>query len=73
MKRCPIPLITTNQQYNDVKEKLGDLVPWVEKLLVTLANANADNDSDESERRSQLARFVLLISLPRSYDADPSR
>jgi hypothetical protein len=48
-----------------VKEKLRDLVPWVEKLLVTLAEANSDNDLEEAERRSQLEKSVLsLASLP---------
>jgi hypothetical protein len=48
-----------------VKEKLRDLVPWVEKLLVTLAEANDDNDLEEAERRSQLEKSVpSLASLP---------
>jgi hypothetical protein len=40
-----------------VKEKIGELVPWVKKLLATLAKANPENDLEEADRRSQLARF----------------
>ena len=46
------------QQYNDVKDKLEDLVPWVKKLLVSLAKVNPNDDRDEVERRSELAKFV---------------
>ncbi|KAF9644863.1 hypothetical protein BDM02DRAFT_837081 [Thelephora ganbajun] len=48
-------LIKHYEQYNDVKDKLNDLMPWLKKLLVTLAKANPDDDHDEVERRSQLA------------------
>jgi hypothetical protein len=44
-----------------VKDKLSDLIPWLEKLLVTLAKANPDNDQEEVERRSQLAKFVSRL------------
>lgn len=46
------------QQYTDVKDKLDDLVPWVKKLLVSLAKVNPIDDRDEVERRSELAKFV---------------
>ena len=49
------------QEYNDVKDKLGDLIPWLEKLLDTLAKVNPDNDREEVERRSQLAKFVSCL------------
>jgi hypothetical protein len=41
-----------------VKDKLADLVPWLQKLLVTLAEANPNDNQEEVERRSQLAKFV---------------
>jgi len=41
-----------------VKDKLDDLVPWLHKLLDTLAKVNPDSDREEAERRSQLAKFV---------------
>jgi len=41
-----------------VKDKLNDLIPWLEKLQDTLAKVNPDNDREEVERRSQLAKFV---------------
>ena len=54
-----------------MKEKLRDLVPWVEKLLVTLAEANNDNDLEEAERRSQLEKSVPSpASLPSLRDTD---
>ena len=49
------------QQYNDVKDKLDDLIPWVKKLLVSLAKANPNDDRDEIERRSELAKFVSRL------------
>jgi hypothetical protein len=44
-----------------VKEKLGDLIPWVKKLLVSLAKVGPNDDRDEVERRSELAKFVSLL------------
>ena len=49
------------QQYNDVKDKLDDLIPWVKKLLVSLAKVNPNDDCDEVERRSELAKFVSRL------------
>ena len=46
-----------------MKDKLSDLIPWVEKLLETLVKANPNEDGDEVERRSQLAKFVSRLSL----------
>ena len=42
-----------------MKDKLNDLIPWLEKLLETLAKVNPSDDHEEVERRSQLAKFVL--------------
>ena len=44
-----------------MKDKLGDLIPWLEKLQDTLAKVNPDNDREEVERRSQLAKFVSRL------------
>jgi len=44
-----------------VREKLSDLIPWLEKLLESLARANPNDDPDEVERQSQLAKFVLSL------------
>ena len=46
------------QEYNDVKDKLADLIPWLERLLVTLAKVNPNDDRDEVERRSELTKSV---------------
>lgn len=43
-----------------MKDKLSDLIPWLEKLLQSLAKVNPDNDPEEVERRSQLERSVSL-------------
>ena len=61
-----IPLTIADQQYNDVKDKLNDLIPWVEKLVDTLAKVNSDDDREEVERRSQLAKFASCLELLRS-------
>lgn len=44
-----------------MKDKLNDLIPWVEKLLDTLAKVNPDDDSEEVERRSQLAKYISYL------------
>jgi len=46
------------QQFQDVKDKLEDLVPWATKLKDGLTKANAKDDREEEERRAQLAKFV---------------
>ena len=53
----------SDQESNAVKDKLGDLIPWVEKLLETLVKANPNEDDDEVERQSQLAKFVSRLLL----------
>jgi len=45
-----------------VKDKLGDLIPWLEKLLQSLAKVNPDDDPEEVERRSQSARFISRLT-----------
>ena len=47
-----------------MKERLGDLIPWVEKLEVTLLKTNIDDDKEEVERRARLARSALRSSPP---------
>lgn len=44
-----------------MKDKLGDLIPWLEKLLVTLAKVDPNGDREEVERRSQLEKFVSCL------------
>ena len=44
-----------------MKDKLNDLIPWLEKLLVTFAKANPNDDRDEVERRSELAKFASRL------------
>jgi len=57
----PSSRTNTTQQYNDVKDKLDDLIPWLEKLLVTLAKVDPNCDPEEVERRSQLEKFVSCL------------
>jgi len=45
-----------------VKDKLDDLLPWLEKLLQSLAKVNPNDDPEEAERRSQLARFAPRLT-----------
>ena len=60
-----------------MKEKLGDLIPWVEKLEVSLVKANPNEDPDEVERRARLERFasppspfILSEPIPRNRDLE---
>jgi hypothetical protein len=46
-----------------VKDKLNDLIPWLEKLLATLAKVNPNDDPEEVERRSHLAKCVPRLFL----------
>ena len=57
-----VPLTIADQECNDVKDKLGDLVPWVQKLEATLVKANLCGD-DEVDRRSRLEKFVSHLCL----------
>ena len=44
-----------------MKDKLNDLIPWLEKLLETLAKVNPNDDHEEVERRSQLAKSAPCL------------
>ena len=44
-----IILTVTDQECDGVKDKLNDLIPWLEKLLENLAKVNPD-DNHEVER-----------------------
>jgi len=44
-----------------VKDKLNDLIPWLEELLRTLVKVNPDGDREEVERQSKLAKFVSCL------------
>ena len=47
-----------------MKDKLNDLIPWLEKLQESLVEADRNGDSEEVERRSQLAKFVSYLEPP---------
>jgi hypothetical protein len=47
-----------------VKDKLNDLIPWLEKLQENLLKADPNGDHEEVERRSQLAKFVSYLEPP---------
>ena len=44
------------QEYRDVKEKAGQLVPWLKKLKDDLAKLTDGADPEEQERRVELSR-----------------
>lgn len=44
-----------------MKEKISDLIPWVQELSSTLAKPCPNDDQDEIGRRSQLAKFVSCL------------
>jgi len=54
-------LTVSPQQMQDVKDKLEDLIPWVDKLEETLTKTGAGVGSDEAERREQLKKFASRI------------
>lgn len=41
-----------------MKDKLDELAPWLDKLVVALVKVNPNDDPEEVERRSQLKKFV---------------
>ena len=45
-----------------MKDKLADLIPWLEKLLKSLAKVNPGEDREEVERRSQLGKSVPRLA-----------
>ena len=51
-------LIDFPQECGDVKDKLDELIPWLTKLLESLAKVDGNEDQQEVERRTQLARSV---------------
>lgn len=51
-------LTDSSQKIQDVKVKLEDLIPWVDKLKVSLTKVNTADDHEEVERRTQLAKFA---------------
>ena len=53
-----ITLTDSSQQIQDVKDKLEDLIPWVEKLKVSLTKVGIKDDLEEVMRQTQLAKFV---------------
>jgi len=52
------------QQSKDIKDKLEQFIPWLTKLLESLARVDPNGDKCEFERRSQLARLVSNNSPP---------
>lgn len=51
------------QESKDVEEKLGDLIPWLNKLKGSVTTARPDDSREEAERHEQLTRFVSRLLL----------
>ena len=49
------------QQYNDVKDKLDDLIPWVKKLLVSLAKARTPMTTAMKSRDDQSLQSLYRV------------
>ena len=47
-----------SQQSEDVREKIADLIPLMERFKQTIAVAVIDGDQEESQRRSELSRYA---------------
>ena len=58
MNRPDVLSTDFSQQSRDVKDKLEQFIPWLTKLLESLAKPNASDDSQEVERRAELARLA---------------
>ena len=56
--RAAISLTRSSQEFKDVEDKLGDLIPWLTKLKGSMATARSDDNREDAERREQLTRFV---------------
>ena len=68
IKRSWARLTDPPQQYNDVKDKLEELLPWLTKLREGLAKADGNEGQQEVERRARLARSAQnqCLSFPRT-------
>ena len=56
-------LAIIDKEFDDVKDKFNDRIPWLEKLLEDLAKADPDDDREEVKRRLlQLAGFVSCLT-----------
>ena len=55
-------LAIIDKEFDDVKDKFNDRIPWLEKLLEDLAKADPDDDRKVRRRLSQLARFLLCLT-----------
>ena len=53
-----ILLTYPSQESKDVEDKLGNLIPWLNKLKDSMVTADADGSIEEAERREELTRFV---------------
>ena len=53
-----ISLTRSCQEFKDVEEKLGDLIPWLMKLKESVATARPGDNSEDAERTEQLTRFA---------------
>jgi len=51
-------LTVFSQQSKDVSDKLEESIPWLTKLLEGLAKVDANEDQQEVERLTQLARLA---------------
>ena len=51
-----------SQQFNDVKEKIGDLVPQLERFKQIITTATVDGDPEETGRRTVLTGCVSRLT-----------
>ena len=53
---CRMQLTQRSQHYKDVKEKVEDLKPLMERFKQTITATKADGDQAENQRRSEFSR-----------------
>ncbi|KAF9790951.1 hypothetical protein BJ322DRAFT_418044 [Thelephora terrestris] len=51
-------LIKLYDETKDVEDKVGDLIPWLNKLKNNMTTASASGTNEETERREQLTRSL---------------
>lgn len=61
LNRTVISLIYSSKEFKDVEEQLVNLIPWLNKLRVSVTTSHTGNNREDGERREQLTRFVLCV------------
>ena len=61
--RTTISLMDSSQEYQDVQEKLRDLIPWLTNLKDNLMTPCTNDNREEVERRERLIRYLSHFTI----------